>query len=54
MDLYSYLGNADISVIEDLYKKYRDNPEEVELQWKQFFQGFDFARTHYPEPDALF
>ena len=53
MDLYSYLGNADISVIEDLYKKYRDNPEEVELQWKQFFQGFDFARTHYPEPDAL-
>ncbi len=53
MDLYSYLGNADISAIEDLYKKYQANPDGVDQEWKQFFQGFDFARTQYPEPDAL-
>ncbi|HYG16942.1 MAG TPA: 2-oxoglutarate dehydrogenase E1 component [Bacteroidia bacterium] len=38
---HSYLSNADVSVIDDLYKQYAANPESVEFGWKKFFEGFD-------------
>lgn len=44
MDKYSYLANSDISAIDDLYKKYLENKESVEKEWRLFFEGFEFAR----------
>ena len=49
MDKYSYLSNADGAAIEELYKNYLQNPESVESDWKQFFEGFEFARNTYLE-----
>ncbi|MBA3901690.1 MAG: 2-oxoglutarate dehydrogenase E1 component, partial [Bacteroidetes bacterium] len=47
MDKYSYLGNADISSIDELYKQYKNNPEELDISWKKFFEGFEFAKANY-------
>ncbi len=49
MDSYSFTGNADISGIAALYEQFRENPLSVEPQWRQFFEGFDFAQHHYPK-----
>ena len=40
---YSYVFNAHASFIDDLYKKYKEHPDELEDGWKVFFKGFDFG-----------
>jgi 2-oxoglutarate dehydrogenase E1 component len=49
MDKFSYLSNADISSIDELYKQYQKDPESLDLSWKKFFEGFDFARANFEE-----
>lgn len=49
MDKVSYVGNADVSAIDHLYKMYQQDPESVDIGWKKFFEGFDFARTNYED-----
>jgi 2-oxoglutarate dehydrogenase E1 component len=52
MDQLSYLGNLDTGSLEKLYQEYQDNPSQLEPGWRRFFDGFEFARTRYPESDA--
>ncbi|MFA5575574.1 MAG: 2-oxoglutarate dehydrogenase E1 component [Brumimicrobium sp.] len=47
MDKVSYVGNADVNAIDNLYQSYRENPENVDEGWRKFFEGFDFAQTNY-------
>ncbi|MBL7914802.1 MAG: 2-oxoglutarate dehydrogenase E1 component [Bacteroidia bacterium] len=47
MDPYSYLGNADPSAIEALYNQYLTDPSSLDSGWRDFFKGFDFARSNY-------
>ena len=47
MDKYSYLSNADPALIEALYQDYLNDPASVEDGWKEFFEGFEFARTDF-------
>lgn len=42
----TYLGNADPSAIEELYNKYLQNSQSVDETWRDFFDGFDFARVN--------
>ncbi len=49
MDKYSYLSNADGSVIDDLYQQYLNDPTSVEFGWQKFFEGFEFSRKNYEE-----
>lgn len=49
MDKVSYVGNADVTAIDHLYKMYQQDPESVDIGWKKFFEGFDFARTNYED-----
>lgn len=38
--------SADNSLyIEDLYQKYLSNPEQISSEWKNFFDGFEFAKS---------
>lgn len=53
MDKVSYVGNADVSAIDHLYKMYQQDPESVDIGWKKFFEGFDFARTNYEDGDVI-
>ena len=48
MDKLNYVNSIDPEIIEDLYKKYKENPEEVEETWRKFFDGFEFAIKEYP------
>lgn len=43
MDELTYLGNADSSAIEELYNRFKSNPELVEAGWRRFFEGFEFS-----------
>lgn len=47
MDKFSYLGNADVSQIEELYQQFLNDPASMEKSWKEFFEGFEFARLNY-------
>ncbi|MEO1434793.1 MAG: 2-oxoglutarate dehydrogenase E1 component [Bacteroidota bacterium] len=43
MSDYSFVSNAHPSFIDSLYQDYQNNPENVELGWRRFFEGFDYA-----------
>lgn len=49
MDRFSYLGNADVAQIDELYKQFRNDPSSVTESWRKFFDGFDFARLNFAE-----
>ena len=46
MDKFSYLSNADVSYIDDLYKQYKEDPHNVDESWKKFFEGFEFHQEY--------
>ena len=50
MDKYSYLSNGHAEAIEDLYKKYQENPESLDSGWRKFFEGFEFSKLNYSQP----
>ena len=47
MDDFSSVANSDISSIEELYRKYSENPESVDSSFASFFKGFDFAMKNF-------
>jgi 2-oxoglutarate dehydrogenase E1 component len=47
------VGNADVNAIDHLYKSYCQDPDSVDIGWKKFFEGFDFARTNYEDGGAI-
>ena len=47
MDNFSWLGNADIAAISQMYETYLENPGDVDPSWQQFFKGFEFARQQF-------
>ena len=53
MDKSTYIGNADVSAIDYLYKQYSQSPDNVDIGWQKFFEGFDFARTNYEDKGQI-
>ncbi len=54
MDKFSSVGNQELAAVEELYKSFLENPESVDESWRQFFSGFEFARTNYQQkPKSL-
>ncbi len=47
MDKFSYVGNMDLSAIEQLYQQYLKDPASLEPSWQRFFEGFEFSRTQF-------
>ena len=43
MRTFTYLNNTNSAFIEDLYQKYRQNPEQVDSGWRSFFEGYEFS-----------
>lgn len=52
MDKFSYINNSDPAGIEDLYSRFKEDPESVDPGWKEFFEGFEFAQKIYPKGDS--
>ena len=40
---FSYIANAHPDYIDSLYSDYLSNPDSIDIEWKKFFEGFDFA-----------
>src|SRR5258706_2402355 len=49
MDKYSYISNADVGYIDQLYQNYKENPAGVDPTWQKFFEGYDFSSQRYGE-----
>ncbi len=47
MDKFTFIGNSDVNAIDDLYNRYVENPESVDIEWARFFEGVDFAKTDF-------
>ena len=43
MGPFSYASLSNLALIEDLYSQYLKNPDSVDLSWRNFFDGMDFA-----------
>jgi len=51
MSPLSYLNNSDIGAFEGLYKQYQKNPNSVDPEWKNFFEGFEFSLADFSKED---
>jgi len=51
MDKFSYIANAHVSYIDELYSSFKSDPESIDQSWKEFFEGFDFALTNYGDDE---
>jgi len=51
MDKFSFLGALHTGMIEQMYDKFIQDPQSIEEEWSNFFQGFDFAKEVYSEED---
>jgi 2-oxoglutarate dehydrogenase E1 component len=49
MNPLSYLNNADIDAFEGLYQQYKQDPQSVDPEWRNFFEGFEFSKTDYTQ-----
>jgi 2-oxoglutarate dehydrogenase E1 component len=49
MDKNTFLGNIDPAALDGMYQQYSQDPASVPADWVRFFEGFDLARTRYPE-----
>ncbi len=47
MDKFSYIGNAGIEMIDEMYQQYLNDKDSVDSTWQRFFEGFEFARTQF-------
>ncbi|HIP36345.1 MAG TPA: 2-oxoglutarate dehydrogenase E1 component [Crocinitomix sp.] len=47
MDKFSFIGNADVNAIDDLYQKYKQDSNTIDQEWVKFFEGFEFASTNF-------
>ena len=52
MDKFSFLGSLHTGWVEEMYDKYLQDPQSIEEEWSNFFQGFDFAKEVYTEEDV--
>lgn len=52
MDQFSYIGNSDANVMDQLYRQYLLDPQSVDEGYRLFFQGFDFALKNYDLPST--
>ena len=49
MNKFSFLGSVDAGEIENQYQQFMSDPESIEASWRDFFEGFEFARTSFGE-----
>ncbi|MDH4091604.1 MAG: 2-oxoglutarate dehydrogenase E1 component [Cyclobacteriaceae bacterium] len=49
MDNYSYISNADVGYLDQLYLDYKKDPSLVDASWQKFFEGYDFSAQRYGE-----
>src|SRR5690606_23248432 len=49
MDKYSYISNADVGYLDQLYQNYKGDPSSVDQTWQKFFEGYEFSIQRFGE-----
>jgi 2-oxoglutarate dehydrogenase E1 component len=49
MDKFSYISQADVGYLDQLYQNYKKDPSSVDGTWQKFFEGYDFSQLRYGE-----
>lgn len=49
MDKYSYISNADVGYLDQLYQNYKQDPASVDPTWQKFFEGYEFSIQRFGE-----
>ncbi|HOX81591.1 MAG TPA: 2-oxoglutarate dehydrogenase E1 component [Chryseolinea sp.] len=47
MDKYSYISNAEVGYVDQMYQSYKADPNTVDATWQKFFEGYDFSSQRY-------
>lgn len=47
MDNYSYISNADVGYLDQLFQNYKKDPSSVDATWQKFFEGYEFSQQRY-------
>ncbi len=47
MDKYSYISNAEVGYVDQMYQSYKTDPNTVDSTWQKFFEGYDFSSQRY-------
>jgi len=47
MDKQSYIHNADVTAIENIYEQYLVNSDSVDFGWQKFFEGFEMGQQKF-------
>ncbi len=47
MDKLSYISNADVNAIENIYEQYLVNKDSVDFGWQKFFEGFEMGQQKF-------
>lgn len=50
---YSFIANAHPSYIENIYNDYKNDPNSIDIEWRKFFDGFDYAISNKAENGTL-
>lgn len=45
MEKFSYLNRSNLEYIEELYEKFRSDPESLPPEWRMFFEGVEFSQN---------
>ena len=49
-DFPDYANLSNLSIIEEQYRRYLEDPQSVDVSWRHFFEGIDFAAHLYKRP----
>ncbi|MFN8342498.1 MAG: 2-oxoglutarate dehydrogenase E1 component [Cyclobacteriaceae bacterium] len=52
MDKYSYISNAEVGYLDQLYADFQKNPQSVDPTWQKFFEGYEFSRQRFGDSPA--
>lgn len=49
MDKYSYISNAEVGYLDQLFQNYKQDPASVDATWQKFFEGYEFSQQRFGE-----
>jgi 2-oxoglutarate dehydrogenase E1 component len=49
MDKFSYISNADVGYLDQLYQNYKKDTGSVDVTWQKFFEGYEFSQQQFGE-----
>ena len=52
MDKYSYISNAEVGYLDELYQSYKKDPGSVDITWQKFFEGYEFQSSRFEKTNG--